>query len=70
MHGAAQRQVRTRAQVVPGTFFVDTSHHVLYLGTETAGRADALVFELVCSRPRVIGTTCAETFLSGFTCMG
>jgi parallel beta-helix repeat protein len=38
MHGAAQRQVRTRAQVVPGTFFVDTSHHVLYLGTDPTGR--------------------------------
>jgi parallel beta-helix repeat protein len=38
VHGAEQRQVRTRAQVVAGTFFVDTLHHVLYLGTDPTGQ--------------------------------
>jgi parallel beta-helix repeat protein len=36
--GHALRQVRTRAQVSTGSFFVDTAHHVLYLGTDPTGR--------------------------------
>ncbi|MGY1801704.1 right-handed parallel beta-helix repeat-containing protein [Blastococcus sp. SYSU D00922] len=37
--GVAQRQVGSRAAVVPGTFFVDTAADRLYLGTNPAGRA-------------------------------
>jgi len=36
--GAAQRQVATRAEVVPGTFYADSTNHRLYLGTNPSGR--------------------------------
>ncbi|MDQ1663967.1 MAG: trimeric autotransporter adhesin [Blastococcus sp.] len=36
--GVAQRQVGSRSGVVPGTFFVDTAGHRLYVGTSPAGR--------------------------------
>ena len=35
---AAQRQVATRAEVVPGTFFADYTNQRLYVGTNPAGR--------------------------------
>jgi hypothetical protein len=37
--GNAQRQVGSRNAVVPGTFFVDTANHRLYLGTNPSGHA-------------------------------
>ena len=36
--GAAQRQVKYRSQVVPGTFFVDRTNSRLYMGTNPSGR--------------------------------
>lgn len=37
--GVAQRQVATRAEVVPGTFAVDDARDRLWLGTDPAGRS-------------------------------
>lgn len=36
--GAAQQQVKYRSEVVPGTFFVDTTNDKIYLGSNPTGR--------------------------------